>query len=515
MSPRTKKRPEIRTYLLNDLGGAGQMVVSVSTPLLKALAERGTDKIGITAETSIGGVKCAAHPFDQAIYAYAMGINTYHRRACSVKAHHITGMGWDLVPAQTDREGNAKAEAEIREFLTRPHAKMSLAQIMGNCEKDYQGLGNGYLEVRRNVTGKPSKLEHYPSPTMFIRLDDQGYVQKVQNKTAWLKPFGEPEKRAVPGNPALLQNEMVHLADYDSTSPYYGLPCIMPAFGRLVLMQLELEYNSAFFANFAMGRWAVLLEGEFEGDTESVIREHFTAKVKGQPHKTLVLEAPTGGKITFHRLDTDTKDSQFRFLRTDARDEILQAHGVPPMLVGIVETGALGGNVGSEQLKQYRDAIVRTGQERWQNVMDAIIAAGWPDCGWSFRFKEFSIEDQKVNADIDNTYLMGGVLLPNEVRGRRFPDLDPLPDEYLRPADEPVEQAMEGLRKALRELAAAAAETAPAESRISKFVKTVLNGPGRAQDPGPAGTTHKCLINIFKRGSGRFRAGLGRGHDVE
>ncbi len=492
-----------QVFLIDD---AGAVVARLSAPLLKAQAERDTDKICVTTRTNVGGVNCAVHPFDMNLYAFALSVNTYHRRACAVKAHDIAGRGWDLVSAQTDREGNPKAGAEIRAFLDRPHPRMSLANLLENCEKDFQGLGNAYLEVRRNAAGQPGALEHYPAPTMWVRVDQDGYIQRVNEQHAYLKPFGDPEQRLVPGT-SEAQNEMIHLADYDPGSLVYGLPCIISAFGRLALMQLELEYNSQFFGNNAIGRWAVVLEGDWDPDAEEKIREYYQSKVRGQAHRTLVMTSPTGCKVTFQRLDTDAKDSQFRFLRQDSRDEILQAHGVPPLLVGVVETGALGGNVGSEQLKQYRDSVVLPGRERWEAALDSIIEAGWPGCGWVFRFQEYSIDDQQQNATIDNTYLVNRVLTPNEVRARRFPDLGPLPDEYFEaPAGDVLMARMEELQKALRELRAA--------GENSENGKTRLNAPGSTRKADPVGFTRKCLLNIFERGSVRNRAGSEEGPDV-
>jgi len=446
-----------RILILND---DGQIVARLSAPLLKAQADRGTDRLGVTGTTQVGGVPCAARPFDMDLYAFAYTVNTFHRRACAVKARDIVGRGWDIV-AETERDGDARAWDEIQDFFKHCQPNMSLTELLVNVEKDYQALGNGYLEVRRDAVGRPAGLEHYPAPTMYIRTDGLGFVHRVRNQAAYLKRFGDPEKRLVPGTQER-QHEMIHLADYDPTSPHYGLPCIMPAFGRLALMQLELEYNSQFFSNSAMGRWAVMLEGSWEDDSEDKLKEYFQSKVKGSHHQTLVLTQPDGTKVTFQRLDFETKDSQFRFLRQDSRDEILQAHGVPPLLVGIVETGALGGNVGSEQLAQYRDSIVLPGQERWTEVMNRVIQAGWPGCGWVFQLNAYSLDERQLNAQVDQTVGTHRVLTPNEVRARRFPDLEELPE---LPELATLERKIDDLQKALVALMDGAGD---------------LNAPGRA-----------------------------------
>ncbi|HZY74607.1 MAG TPA: phage portal protein, partial [Edaphobacter sp.] len=239
-------------------------------------------------------------------------------------------------------------------------------------------------------------------------------------------------------------------------STYYGIPSIMPAWNPMVLMVLVSEYNLSFFNNNAIPDYAVILEGDWEDNCETTIQEYFRRHLKGKAHKTLCLRTPDGGKITFERLTSDNaKEGSFRLLRQDSRDEILHAHGVPPQKVGIVETGALGGNAGAEQIKEYKASIVTPGQQKAASRLNRIITVGFGVTDLKLEFEPYDVDDRKLNADIDHIYLSDGVLVPNEVRAQRFPDKEP-----LEGGDEPRRQPSvgdlagidEGLQQMQREI---------------------------------------------------------------
>jgi Phage portal protein len=439
-----------QVYLLDSQSG---VVIKINSPLLlqglarpaeyqeiaKAVADpksvgskRLRDRYGIT----LDGVNCASRPFDFHLYAYATTLNTYHARAIRAKVKDIVGRKWKIAG-----DGAAGTKSQIEAFFRNGFGELTFGEGMGNVWTDYEALGNGYLEVVPTVKGEPAEMTHVPAPETWIRLDGLGFVQQKNGEYAHFRKWGLGDEKyagLAPKDPLTAEGvtSIIHFSRYFPWSAFYGIPSIMPAWNRLALAVLESEYNLGFFANNAIPDYAVILEGEWEDDAEDTIRAYFKTHLKGQAHKTLALRTPAGSKITFEQLTSDNaKEGSFRLLRADCRDEILHAHGVPPQKVGIVETGRLGGNKANEQIEEYKISIVEPGREKVTARLNRLIETGFDAPEFTLAFEPYNTEDVAQNATVDGTYLDKKVLLPNEVRKNRFPDLEPLPG-----GDEPLDQ---------------------------------------------------------------------------
>ncbi len=450
-----------RVFLLNSATGA---IVEMARPVLmdglaqpaeyfevaKAVVAPGPgskrlrDKYG----TTVDGVLCASRPFDFALFAYATTLNTYHSRAIRVKAKDIVGRAWSITG-----EGAEPLRARIESFFRNAFGDLTFGEGMSQVWTDYEALGNGYLEVVPTAKGEPAELAHIPATEMWIRLDGRGFVQAKNGDYAHFARFGADVSDLPERDPlrADSRNSVIHFSRYMPWSPYYGIPSIMPAWNRMVLMTLECEYNLSFFMNNAIPDYAVILEGEWEDGVEKMIEQYFRTHLKGQAHKTLTLHAPTGSKVHFEKLTSDNaKEGAFRLLRTDCRDEIVHAHGVPPQKVGIVETGKLGGNLATEQLREYKESTVEPGQEKVQARLNKLIATGFGTQDFTFTFAPYDIDDRKLNADIDVAYINAQVRTPNEVRAERFPGTEPL-EGGDEPRRQPTAGDLFGVDQALQE----------------------------------------------------------------
>jgi hypothetical protein len=460
-----------QAYVFDSASGA---VAKVNAPLLleglarpaeyqevaKAVVEakggsrRLREKYGVT----LDGVICATRPFDFALYAYATTLNTYHARAVRAKAKDIVGRAWQIA----GDDGPAKERATA--FFTHAFGEQSLADGLGNVWTDYEALGNGYCEVVPIVRGdEPAELAHVPATEMWVRLDGLGFVQQKAGEYSHFKRWGLAPERfdaELKANDPLLRGGVTavkHFCRYSPWSLHYGIPPIMPAWGRLCLAVLESEYNLAFFSNSAIPDYAVVLKGDWADTAEDLIREYFRRHLKGQHHKTLVLQTAENGEIQFEKLTSDNaKEGSFRLLRQDCRDEILQAHGVPPQKVGIVQTGTLGGNLASEQAEEYKVSIVEPGRQKASEFCNSLIEAMGVD-GLTFRWQAYSTEDEERNMRVDTGYVNARVLLPNEVRAERFPTMKPLEggDEFPGQAAADAVAAIGQVQQEIARMAAA------------------------------------------------------------
>jgi phage portal protein BeeE len=434
------------------LAGAAEHAAEFAKVMDAVVQPNGSRKLKQKYGTVIDGVTCAVRPFDMLTYAFATVVNTYHHRAIRVKVKDIVGRPW-MIEGESDG-----AKKVATDFLNGVFEGRSFGSGLADVWTDYEGLGNGYLEIVPDLVGKPARFTHLPAPEMWIRMDGLGYVQQMNGEYSHFRKFGlAPEAFGELKTNDPLRAEKItsvkHFSRYFPISPFYGIPCIMPAWSALSLFTLVAEYNTQFFANSAVPDYAVVLKGTWGDDAAKVIREKFERHLKGQHHKTLTLETPEGGEVKFEKLTGDTREGSHRLLRQDTRDELLHAHGVPPQKVGIVETGKLGGNLASEQEVTYRDSIVTPGQEHVEGGINPVLAA--LDLDVKLKFERYAIDDRDKESQIDERYLRARVVTPNEVRAQRYPQFEPLDggDEPLTAAPafaDPAAAALDQIQQAIQ-----------------------------------------------------------------
>jgi capsid portal protein len=263
-------------------------------------------------------------------------------------------------------------------------------------------------------------------------------LQKRGNQQIWFKspeyPFDVHFKLGTDHglgelNPEDRANELIWNTNYTPRSDYYGAPDIMPAIGAIHGDIARRDYNIAFFDNYGVPSYAVFITGDFDegivdeatGLTplESEIQGHFDELAKN-PHSALILSVPSrqgGGevKIEFKPLSVETKEASFRLYRTDNRDEVLAAHGVPPYRAGIAETGSLGGSTAAESTEIYKDSVINPRQERWESLFNRYIVQSWEITEFEFKLIKIDTRDVKKELDVVGKLFDMGAMTPNQI----------------------------------------------------------------------------------------------------
>lgn len=392
--------------------------------------------------------------------AYAPEVNTYHARACQVKARDTAGLGWDLI-SQVE-EPNETIKEEIREFLE--GQKTPLVTIFYRHQYDLEVIGHGGLEIVRagyQPTGRPAVLAHIPGHTLRIHESDNKFAQKRGLKTRWFKRIGYPkdidketgyEYELGKLSPEKRASEILWNALYSQRSDYYGVPDVIPALGAIHGDVARRDYNIAFFDNFGVPAYAVFITGDFDPgepdpdtgmtELEESIEKHFK-NLSESPHSTLIMTVPsrensTGDvKIDFQPLATDVKDASFRLYRKDNRDEIISAHGVPPYRLGITETGSLGGSTAAESTEIYKNSVINPRQELLESLINQYIIQdenGFATKDWAFKFRGIDTKDEAHDIEIAGSLFgMGAFRIRDVIQafGQRFGIEDDPEDERL------------------------------------------------------------------------------------
>jgi len=373
-------------------------------------------------------------PYNLDALALFLEINTWHYRCVKAKAITTAGLGFDFVVPEGVENPREENKEILKKFFNFPNPEMTWGEILENVLTDFEALGNGYFEIVRNRFGQgpPKEIYHIPAVTMRVRKDKKGFIQQRDNKLVYFRNFGsdpkhpdsyDPRDKDKPPKERRLLNEVIHIKNYHPRSSYYGLPDFLPALRALVGNKKAGDFNINFFDNNAVPQYAIIVKGgELARGTRKRIEEYFRTHIKGQAHKTLILEVvqEEGEKVDIEikPLSVDIKDASFRMFRTDNAEEIRVAHGVPGRLIGLTEKGGLGGaGEGTSQQEIFKYHVIEPKQTRLEfRINNFLIKQGFGIHDWELKFKEIDVTDEGKVAEIVQKLVRLGVLTINEGR---------------------------------------------------------------------------------------------------
>lgn len=390
-----------------------------------------------------------------------LGMSTPHYRCSKQKATDVCGLGWRIVAKEKDTDPKEDIK-KMTEFFSNCGGEETFTEICKKAWMDFESVGWLNFEIIRegsedpyvpqdpemeemNINtekdGLPLRIYHIPAHTIRksrdkdkywqIRGDQKVLFRRINlDKELYNKKIEQlkihPDKKTV-----ISYHEIMEIANYNPKSTYYGMPDVMPALGAIMGNLGVRDYNLQFFDNHAVPRYAVVVEGgEFSPSIKETIRQYFSTGIKGEAHKTLILEVDSEKvKVKFEKLAVEITDGSFKIYRSDNRDEIIMAHGVPPRWVGIAEAGKLGGaEEGRNQAENYMDAYVEPNQQVLaQRFTTNIIEKGFGITTVILEFIGADIKDRKVESEMAVKEVNAGIFTPDEVRDRYY-SIGPHPD---------------------------------------------------------------------------------------
>jgi PBSX family phage portal protein len=395
-------------------------------------------------------------------------------------ARDVAGQGWELVLRDGETEDDA-ARVRIEEFLSDPNtAEDSVDDVIERLIIDWGLVGMFCLEVVRAkpgnaepaVAGRVNGLYHVPAHTVRAHKDGNKFCQIQGQKYTWFKRFGYDREvdantgdERVPGAAApvggtafVRANEIIVYVNYYPQSAFYGAPQILPAVGAVKALIGIRDYNLAFFENYGVPAAIVTVEGDWDDETVKEISDFIDVEIKGSnnQHKTIVVNPPEGGKITWSPLIVEVKEGSFKLYFKQLRDEVLVCYRMPPYRIGIEETGSLGGNVASEATRIYIDSTVNPLKRVVNHILSEKIVRGGFDCGlYEFELGELDIRDMTTLTSRALQLFGVGAMNRNEVR-------ELLGMELLDPKKDKTAEAY-FISAAYKEIGAESAEAAAGE----------------------------------------------------
>lgn len=304
--------------------------------------------------------------------------NTYHRLCINIKARILSMV----------------EETDLDTFLVSGSFKSITAKsFLYKIALDAETYGNAYIEIAG--TEKYKALYHLPAREGRIGKDFKIYqVSGIKQQAINAAHFG-----------------------YESiTSRFYGEPDYLASINEMLVNQNINLYNAAFFENGATPRLAFIFKNsEPSSEQMDAFSTFFGSNFKGtsNAHKTLILSAPASidgqdADIKIEKLSAND-DLSFKELKNLNRDEIVASHGMPPRLVGIVNSGGWGGSgelMG--QLHTFNEIHIKPKQ--------ALMEEFFASLGVKLVLKPLDVTNFKDDSEVIPALVDKGILTPAEAK---------------------------------------------------------------------------------------------------
>jgi|TARA_Y100000034_G_scaffold132527_1_gene195758 PBSX family phage portal protein len=375
-------------------------------------------------------------PYELTTLAELYEQSSIHYASVNARTMNTVALGYrfdDSKKAQRKLEKSQAVESKlsrVRDDIDRAKRKMdgifddineneTFIETLIKVWNDYLTVGNGYLEIGRNNSGKIGYVGHVPATLVRVRRDRDGFVQLANNakiNAVFFRNFQDLETKD-PINSDPTPNELIHFKSYTPNNTYYGVPPAVPAAAAIVGDKFAKEYNIDYFENKAIPRYAIVLKGaKLSQKSKQELVNYFRQEVKGKHHGTLIVPLPPSmgqdSDIRFEKLEAGVQDSSFDKYRKSNRDEILVGNRVPAPKVGVYDNANLA--VSRDADKTFKTQVVGPDQAIIEKRINRIVQEFTTLV--TFKFETIDLIDEDIQSRINDRYLRTEVVSPNEIR---------------------------------------------------------------------------------------------------
>lgn len=191
---------------------------------------------------------------------------------------------------------------------------------------DYLSFGNAYLEVVRNRLGAITRLSHVPALNMRVLTCGKGF------------------RRLLPGGEHIdfSRRQMIQIREYDEIQQIYGMPDWLGGLQSALLNEDATLFRRRYFVNGAhLGYILYTSDPKLAPATRKALEDRFRDGKGVGNFKSAYIHIPNGGEKSIQIIpigDISQKD-EFQNIKSISATDVLTAHRVPPVLMGVVPQG--------------------------------------------------------------------------------------------------------------------------------------------------------------------------------
>ncbi len=342
-------------------------------------------------------------------------------RCVNQLAIDVAGLGWKL-RLKEDKKENKTEFDRLQTFLQNPNPEESLRIILKQLLVDWGSIGWFGLEVVKNNKGEVVEVYHVPAHTLRVHKSKEKYCQTRNNEKVWFKKFG-PEGKDISSKDGkeggvsteTKANELIFYKNFYPKSDFYGVPNAISAIGDIIGLIGLRDYNLAFFENYGVPSAIIVLEGNWDDDSDKVVTNFLNKEIQGteNAHRTLVVTQPEKCKFTYKPLGVEVKEGSFRLYEQTRREDVMMSYSMPPERIGIRVVGKLGGNVAEEATKIYVQSVVEPLQMDVEEIINQKLLQSEI---YELKFENIDLRDYAALIERMHKQIEHAVRTPNEVR---------------------------------------------------------------------------------------------------
>jgi len=412
-----------------------QMIGSDHVPLYREISKGAmvemmkAEAVSGTAMPS-GEVAC---PLDRVALKTFLISNTHHSRCIKAKVAATVGLGFldgqEKIEEHSQTAADPAAQQGMQLSVKKkfkeskadkaldPVCKHSFADLITSTVEDFFQTGDGYFEaIRDGIDGAVVGLYQVRSekPMPFVEKDGSNYhfIIKDQNgigsERRWAR-WGETKRcrdagfaSAGVGPVEGRIHEIIEFREPTSLNEWFGYPDWLRAVPVLELVSMLIQWKFDFFLNRGVPEFILAIMGaKAPKEDWDAIKAQLKANIgMGKSHKTMAINIGiTGATLQVEKLAMETKgDDGFTSTWESSAVTIVTAHGVPPLLAGILIPGKLGGvNETPQSLQLFQIMYVGPKQRLIQRVLGKTL--GSKEAGLGLTMEDFALA--KITEEID------------------------------------------------------------------------------------------------------------------
>jgi len=365
-------------------------------------------------------------------------INITHARCALTKAADSAGIGYRIVAPNDDKDAPPKETVKrVEDFIVSANPDMPFLDVLNQFTFARETVGWGTLEVvRTKDKTQIARLEPVAAQTIRVTKKTEGViaefvqVAEADQERIYFQKFPRPDGQFVERSTGKAMsgyvagrsaNEMIFWKKpYATVTRHYGVPDIIPAVEDILCSREIRSYFLKFFENSCIPEYLVIIKGgDVTLDLQKKIEKFFRSEYKGEPHKTLLLSSDGDEfEVRLERIGEAQKEADYRETRKDLRDFIRMAHGMPPVILGIVDTESRGSASGLSQAEIYLNRIVKPIQSGLHFYLDKLLKDGLGITDAVIRLEAPDVRNLEIEMRRDTNYVSHGILSINEVRSK-------------------------------------------------------------------------------------------------